>query len=138
MCNFEKQVMVYCIMNKKKIKFNLSNAQKKWVEEILEKFDFVQWDRLIAVDINTRFQIYGWIKRKKSKYKDFLVLNFTLKKSSIEYSLISSSSEECHTKFEEIMGLNLQKCRRVEDYFKAKNIIKLNEKRGKNGQNINR
>ena len=100
----------------------LSKGEKSWVSEILEKFDFVKWDRLVGEQGNNHFSIYGWIKNKK--YHDFILLNFYPGKNKMEVSFISSSSVEYHNKIGEILGLDgLKKCVRVERVFKIKNMI---------------
>ena len=104
----------------------LSKGEKAWISDILEKFDFVKWDRLIGERDNNNFSIYGWIKNKK--YHDFILLNFYPGKNKMEVSFISSSSVEYHNKIGEILGLiALKKCVRAERIFKIKNIIIKNE-----------
>ncbi|KKL23131.1 hypothetical protein LCGC14_2428470 [marine sediment metagenome] len=114
-----------------KNKVKLLKEHKAYVKIILEKFDFVIWDRYIYTPGNDHFQAYGWIKRKDKK-QDFISLIFTFQKNSITYQAGSNSTSEYHRKIEEITGQTLVKCHRVEEIVNAKNMIKL--KNNKNGR----
>ena len=95
---------------------------KAWIESILEKFKFVQWDRFFIS--GEMVVIYGWIDREKDSYKDFILLELFLETKASFYATSSSKydSQICKILYnkEDHNG-----CRRVEDNFHIENSIKL-------------
>ena len=64
--------------------------QDKWIKKIMNKLPFVDWDRFI--DLDDFIEVYGWIDREKDNYKDFVLLEFDMKKK-VGYCLATSSSK---------------------------------------------
>ena len=93
----------------------------KWIEEILEKFSFVQWDRFTRH--KKYIAVYGWMDREKDNYKDFIVLVFRLKQR--DYAVLSTSTLLYHNKVKIIVGDGMVKCERVENNFKVENCVRL-------------
>ena len=95
--------------------------QERRIEELLESFDYVAWDRF--VEGKERISIYGWIDRKDA-YKDFIVLLINKNTGSCSYV---TSSVKYHFEIEKSMCLpeKAPNCQRVEDKWKIKNSIKL-------------
>lgn len=93
---------------------------KTYFESILEKLDFVNWDRYFGEGENLVF--FGWIKRKDN-YKDFVVLDF-----SVLPVWFATSSKEHSKKIGELLEHRSHSdCNRVEDSFDIENMIKLKE-----------
>lgn len=95
---------------------------KKYITTILEKLDFVMWDRWLPWSEGV--EIYGWIDREDA-YKDFIILHIYNDDNSIEYS---TSSAKYSTKIHEILYGKAEghiDCIRVEGNFDIKNCIKL-------------
>lgn len=95
---------------------------KTKIEKILEKFDFVMWDRFCTSGMEVT--VFGWIERKDA-YKDFVVFYFvgneldSYMTSSKKYSLI------LYKMINDGNGRGHINCKRVEDSFKINNSIKL-------------
>ena len=94
---------------------------KEEITKILEKFDFVNWDRYIGEEENLTF--FGWVGRGDNK-KDFLVLDF-----STDPLWYVTSSKIYSKKISEILGVNHSDCKRVEDFCDILNSIRLNNSR---------
>lgn len=86
------------------------------VTEVLEKLNFVKWDRFSG------FFVFGWIEREDS-YKDFVVVEFV----NGNPVMFVTSSKKYSKKISKLLYLEVshEKCKRVEDYFLIKNSIKL-------------
>ncbi len=104
---------------------------KEIIKQILEAFDFVNWDRFTVDNENNPvwFDFYGWIDREKDSYKDFVHL--TYKASDNLWGAITSS-DKYSKKIAILLGYSLQEhsdCIRVENHFDIKNSIKLSCKK---------
>ena len=107
---------------------NMKAEDKEWIESILKKVEFVQWDRFLLLenkDIKIA-HIYGWIEKENSGYKDFVLLEFDVKDKKA-YMIVTSSDKHSE-KLCQIFNTEHNKCRRVEDNFHIENSIKLNKK----------
>jgi hypothetical protein len=93
--------------------------EKGEIIKVLEKFNFVNWDRYFGEAENLTF--FGWIDREDNK-KDFLVLDF-----SLNPLWFATSSKIYSKKISEILGVNHSDCKRVEDFCDIQNMIKLNK-----------
>lgn len=102
--------------------------QTKEIEEMLEKLDFVRWDRYV-VPTDGEYHFYGWINKYRDgvlQYDhDFIVLSnvdgrWWYLTSSVEHSKdicrIVDGTEDTHVE-----------CQRVEDDFIINNAIKLKQ-----------
>lgn len=101
----------------------MDTEERKWIGRVLKKLDFVMWDRYWIQ--NTVFTVFGWIERKKDSYKDFVILDFTLRpnmKPSCIYFL-GTSSAEYSEKIADILGSQHTVCNRME-YFMDGNVVK--------------
>lgn len=104
---------------------------KTKIENWLERFEFVKWDRIIP--IGQEYFIYGWIQRK-DKYKDFLIISFDINEGIPLIWLSSSAKYDLPIlevfKHPETMplALNNAQCKRVEDNFNIRNSITLENK----------
>jgi len=112
-------------------RFKLERHQKVYIEKFLEKLDYIQWDRFLGLDGTGvgGLQVYGWMKNKDSRFKDFIVLAFRIEPLNINVSLLATSSVEFHEKFEKFSEQKYRKCKRIEDHLKIKNSIKLKKKK---------
>lgn len=101
---------------------------KIWIESILKKFEFVQWDRFIFhKDKDNEFlDIFGWIEKENSNYKDFILVEFNIKVK--QSYLLATSSDKYSERICQMFNTKHNKCRRVEDNFHIENSIKLNKK----------
>ena len=91
---------------------------KEFYESILERLDFVNWDRYFGEGENLIF--FGWIDREDS-YKDFVVLDF-----SVRPVWFATSSKEYSEKIGEILEHRSHSdCNRIEYSFDIENVIKL-------------
>lgn len=89
----------------------------------------VKWDRFVEGKTTAGLdfiEVYGWIKREKDKYKDFVSLslysdgkNGSYLTSSAKYSL------PIYKALNRGVGMGHRKCIRVEHRFRIKNSIKL-------------
>lgn len=91
---------------------------KEFIESILDKLDFVNWDRYFGEDENLVF--LGWIDREDN-YKDFVVLDF-----SVRPIWFVTSSKKYSKKIGELLEhRSHSECKRIEHDFDVKNVIKL-------------
>ena len=106
----------------------IKEANKGWIEKVLNTIPFVKWDRCIEVyNQNQNYNvinIFGWIDREDS-YKDFVDLEFDLNEGKVYF--ISTSSKKYSKKIAEIIGSRHFPCCRVEDIFKIENSISLSK-----------
>ena len=108
----------------------LHNKEKDWIQTVLSDLHFVKWDRFwtdaeFNSNIPTLITVFGWINREQGDYKDFVILDFTLKanmKPSRVYFL-GCSSAYYSKKIAEILGSKHTDCKRVEDYFLIRNKV---------------
>ena len=94
------------------------------IEQKLENLSFVQWDRF--VETSKEIYFYGWIKREKDCYKDFLVVVFNKTDNKFWYLTSSVGYDLQIDKILDIPSKNRVICKRIEDNFIIKNSIKLN------------
>jgi len=92
----------------------------KIIKKILGELEFVNWDRYFG-EVDLTF--FGWIDRKKDKYKDFVTVSFDDDGSSLGISYATSSAEWTE-KIAEILNCEHSKCHRVEYFCDLPNIIK--------------
>jgi len=104
---------------------NITMQDHKWIKELLERFDFVLWDRCTYDSARYVFNVYGWIYRRNDSYKDFMTLKLWLKTRKVGYV---SSSIEYHHRIAEILVTGRPKCQRVEHLFEIKNCVRLTQK----------
>ena len=97
---------------------NILIIEKVWIEETLKKLPFVKWDRYI-VDEHL-IEVYGWIKRSKDSYKDFVLLEFDLTKQESYY--LATSSKKYSKQIAEILDSPHSDCIRVKDTFLLEEI----------------
>ena len=101
----------------------ISSAFKTFIEETLNKFPEVTWDRFSegVNDYNHGFVwVFGWIAREDS-YKDFAIIEFSKGTvSSVETSSAKYSKEFC----ERVDFVHVD-CQRVEHTFKNVKSIQL-------------
>ena len=91
------------------------------IPKILEKFDFVNWDRY--TESMDWLNIFGWIARPSNNYQDFVLLQ--INKLSGRFFL-STSSAERHDEIFKILDMKTQpNCLRVEHKWDIENSIKL-------------
>lgn len=91
----------------------------------LEIFKFVKWDRFVETSVKSIY-VYGWIKRPKDAYKDFIVVEWDLEKSKGGWFITSSVKYD--NQIRDILRTNrlaYVPCKRVESISKAKNVIKI-------------
>lgn len=96
-----------------------------YIEGLLQKFDFVKWDRFVASSTSITF--YGWIDRPQDSYKDFLVLDL-YHNGSEPWFVTSDPNMEHERKIAKILTDDLSTynhCQRVEYNYNIKNSIKL-------------
>ncbi|MEK6840457.1 MAG: hypothetical protein AABX79_00710 [Nanoarchaeota archaeon] len=92
--------------------------EKEEIIKVLERLDFVNWDRYFGNGENLTF--FGWIDRKDTK-KDFVVVDF-----SITPIWFATSSKIYSKRIGELLGAKEHSdCKRVEDFCNIKNMIKL-------------
>lgn len=100
------------------------------VKEDLEKLDFVQWDRY--TESGNNLNLYGWIDREDA-YKDFVLVTYEALPETNEYRLSAYTSSAKHSlAISEILFKNTNShadCKRIEDVFDIKNVIKLRGKK---------
>lgn len=94
------------------------------IKDILDKFDFVKWDRAIPCG-DDFVDIYGWIDRDKDSYKDFVILSLSMNKIG-EWKIWQclTSSAKYSKKVNKISGFtNVEHtdCIRVDDYLSKLN-----------------
>lgn len=94
---------------------------KIWVQEILSKLNFVNWDRFIFVK-EDYISVFGWIDRKGELIKDFVILDFDLNKK--ESYFILTSSKKYSKRISKIMKTEHSDCKRVEHFYDMPNVIK--------------
>lgn len=70
-------------------------GKKEKLQNILDKFDFVLWDRVIPFDGG--IDIYGWIKREGDAYKDFVLLMIIWIQNDDDINEGMWSVEQCFT-----------------------------------------
>lgn len=103
---------------------------RKWIEKVLDKFDFVEWDRFSSFKHVVR--VYGWIDREEDDYKDFVHLEFNLKSKDVLFLGSSSSKydEEIMNVLNDVLGNKdcMVECERVENHFDdLENVVVLDE-----------
>lgn len=108
---------------------NITKHAKDIIENWLEDFHYVRWDRAIPLEEHGVASIFGWIDRDDGK-KDFVLIEASL--NTGEMHLIGTSSKEWSEKIAQELGDEHTDCVRVEDHFDINNSIKLN----KNGKEI--
>jgi len=97
-----------------------SNNKRKIIKKILGELSFVNWDRYFG---ETDLTFFGWIDRKKDKYKDFVTLSFNDDGNSLGIGY-ATSSKEWTEKIAEILNCEHSPCRRIEYFCDLPNIIK--------------
>jgi len=97
----------------------LQMVDKKPFARVLKRLDFVSWDRYFGEGDNLTF--FGWIGRKDG-YKDFVVLDF-----SIKPIWFATSSKKYSSKIADLLNQKHSDCRRVEYFCDLYNVIKLKE-----------
>lgn len=105
----------------------MENIEREWIKKVLMKLDFVKWDRYYIQ--NSVFTVFGWINREKDNYKDFVILDFTLRESknpSCVYFL-GTSSVKYSKKIADILGSQHSECKRVEYFCEILNVVKESE-----------
>lgn len=103
----------------------MKTENKVWIESILEKFEFVKWDRFIlheTKDYEIAY-VHGWIDREKDSYKDFILVEFDIRKRLAYF--LATSSDKYSERICKMFNTQHHKCRRVEDNFHIENSIKL-------------
>ena len=107
----------------------MKTEHKVWIESILKKFEFVQWDRFILIEEKNIgvADIFGWIKRDESDYKDFILVEFNIKDK--QAYLIATSSDKYSERICKMFNTPHNKCKRVENNFHIENSIKLENKK---------
>lgn len=99
------------------------------MEHILEKLEFVEWDRLLEFkneNGNRITRVFGWIERE-DEYKDFVHLEFLEESNEVLFLGTSSKqySEKIHTiLYGEDDDQHVQ-CRRVENQLDIENVIEI-------------
>lgn len=102
----------------------MRDTLKEFIEEKLERFPFVNWDRYIYDKETNSYSFYGWIDREDS-YKDFIVLNYSAVDGDWD---VTTSSAEKHNEIMEVLNLkpeDTNTCIRIEKSFDIINMIKL-------------
>lgn len=102
------------------------------IAALLSSIPFVRWDRY-ALDAQRLCVLYGWIERSQDSYKDFMVVSYDIGShcwvyvtSSVAYDL----EIECiHSKYHGVVGVEYNKCQRIEDLVSIPNMIILNGKK---------
>ena len=97
---------------------------KTFVQDTLNKLDFVDWDRFISLNENY-ISVFGWIKRKGELIKDFVILDFDLIKKKSYFIL--TSSKKYSKRISKIFKTEHHDCERIENTFEVTNCIKLKE-----------
>ena len=95
----------------------------------MKAMPFVMWDRFVVDEKNKKIDLYGWIKREKDAYKDFVLIEYKIQKEKLWDSSYSTSSAKYDKEiFKELgcVGDKPNKCNRVESIFEIKNMIKIN------------
>jgi len=104
---------------------------RQWIAELLERVEFVDWDRFVTQDHNGEQVVvaYGWIERETDQYKDFVLARFWTEREVLEFTTSSDQySEELHrTWFGDESLDDHNPCRRIEDAFEIENAIELGE-----------
>jgi hypothetical protein len=112
-------------------KGELSLGARKYgrqIEPILRRFKkFVVWDRFSVWrdEEGGGVGVYGWIKRPKDSYQDFIALYF-FKDGTVSYD--TSSAKYSLAIFKMLnggRGYGHSRCKRVEHYFDVPNAIRL-------------
>jgi len=91
---------------------------KKKIVRTLKKLSFVMWDRYFGKAPNLAF--FGWINREYDSYKDFVLLDF-----SVRPVWFATSSKEYSSKIADILNQEHSECKRVESFCDLPNVIKL-------------
>lgn len=105
----------------------LDFIHRERLAKVLARFPVVQWDRFFCnradgLDFLTAF---GWIKREKDAYMDFVVIGIDFRTARI--TLIATSSAEHSHELALVFGSEIHvPCQRVEDYTRIENCVKLN------------
>jgi len=100
----------------------MKESEKEWIKGILEKLEFVNWDRYFEWEGGRTF--FGWVERKYDAYKDFVLLDF-IQGEEINFA---TSSKENSKKIADILNQEHSDCKRVEDNFDIKNCIEMEDK----------
>ena len=103
----------------------MKTDKKVWIESILKKFEFVKWDRFILIEEKNIevADVYGWIEKEGSDYKDFILVEFNIKDK--QCYLIATSSDKYSERICKMFNTPHNKCKRIEDNFHIENSIKL-------------
>ena len=97
----------------------MKQSKKDIIVNILERLNFVNWDRYFGEGENLSF--FGWIGREKDNYKDFVLVEFFGEK--IVY--YGTSSKEYSKKVANILNQTHSDCKRVDHFCNVPNVIKL-------------
>jgi hypothetical protein len=86
------------------------------LKQILEKFDFVEWDRYI--ESPGAYAIYGWIQRGDGK-RDFLILYWTkVHKKIVTYV---TSSAKYDNRISQLTGISdIEQCKKISELLEEK------------------
>jgi len=100
----------------------IDQKNKEWIEKVLSDLYFVNWDRFFVNRYADTYviNIFGWIDREDS-YKDFIDLEFDIHKQEVYF--IATSSAKYTQKIAKILGCGHLPCERIENNFKIKNSI---------------
>lgn len=105
----------------------MTKKHKKFIEETLERFYFVNWDRYTNDKESNTYSLYGWIDREKDKYKDFIEICYTPNYPDDLWDFTTSSAD-FHDEICRILGIvcdTSNHCIRIEKDFEVANSIKL-------------
>lgn len=107
----------------------LKPKDKVNIERWMDSLPFVRWDRFISHPSGktgaTMYVFYGWIKREKDAYKDFVLLQYRDLDEWVNY--MTSSAEYSEEIGKILCGEDFEHnpCLRVENYFTVENSIKI-------------
>ena len=105
------------------------NIPMQLMEQDMKAMLFVIWDRFVFDEENKKVDLYGWIKREKDCYKDFVIMRYVNTTKNLWDTFYNTSSD----KYSKLIGEILKSkgkhnvCKRVENNFKIKNMIILNK-----------
>ena len=104
-----------------------TKEQYEFIHGCLSDLYFVNWDRFVDTEYNKqrRLRFYGWVKRDKDSYKDFVLLDIFPEDLTVDYL---TSSDKVTGEISSILYGDSKdhiSCQRVESIFKITNSIKL-------------
>ena len=97
--------------------------EKREIKEILDRFDFVKWDRVIPWSVGGGIDVYGWIERQKDCYKDFVILSIVQLDNGWFIHECFTSSAKYSKKINELSGFSIEehiKCIKIDEYLESK------------------